>query len=297
MKRVHPRWKTVTTGSEAPDFSMTEKAEKRHPDVPRKPGPSLGERRALSFDLPRRLFLHNTPCGLIFHSSHSLRRKLCVCQGDNCQSDKKKKEREKMWQNQTICNDEFFFVLLRSKNFGLSKKTETHSIRVCEEVKQKNADLRVHPPHFTHTHTNTPFRYLLWSELSHLRKRKKKKKGQKFEQEAWKQSSNNSLTQWYIVVFGGRYWNGAWDLQPCPFCLTCCTFHLKSEGWDFKSVPDVKQDAWLFFFILEDVMKHYTLPAAVTPSKTLRNVHSFFSPPNLCTTWKNTACLLHVQFQ
>lgn len=35
---------------------------------------------------------------------------------------------------------------------------------------------------------------------------------------------------------------------------------------------------FFFFFILEDVMKHYTLPAAVTPSKKLWNVHSFFAP-------------------
>lgn len=170
------------------------------------------------------------------------------------------------------------FFLLRSKSFGLLRKLKPTQNAFCNEVKQKKKrQTCTHTRHISHTHTNTPFRYLLWSELSHLRK---KKKGQKFEQEAWKQSSNNSPTQWYIVVFGGRYWNGTWDLQPCPFCLTCCTFHLKSESWDFESVPDVRQDAWLFsfFFILEDVMKHYTLPAAVTPSKTLWNVHSFFAP-------------------
>lgn len=69
----------------------------------------------------------------------------------------------------------------------------------------------------SHRHTNTPFRYLLWSKLSHL------VRGQTFEQEASKQSSKNSLTQWYIVVFGGRYSNGAWDPHQCPFCHTHTT--------------------------------------------------------------------------
>lgn len=127
--------------------------------------------------------------------------------------------------------------------------------------------IRTSTRNISHRHTNTPFRYLLWSKLSHL------VRGQTFEQEASKQSSKNSLTQWYIVVFGGRYSNGAWDPHQCPFCHTRYTFHLKSESWDARcaSVPDVEQDAWLF---LVDMIKHYTYSCYV-PAKTLWNLHIF----------------------
>lgn len=188
------------------------------------------------------------------------------------------------------------FFLLRSKSFGLLRKLKPTQNAFCNEVKQKKKrQTCTHTRHISHTHTNTPFRYLLWSELSHLRK---KKKGQKFEQEAWKQSSNNSPTQWYIVVFGGRYWNGTWDLQPCPFCLTCCTFHLKSESWDFESVPDVRQDAWLFSFFFHFGGRNETLhPASCCDSQQDIVKCAQFFCPDLCTTWKSTACLLHGQFQ
>lgn len=62
--------------------------------------------------------------------------------------------------------------------------------------------MHTHLPHFTHRHTNTPFRYLLWSKLSHL------VKGQKFEQEVW--APNKAVkTVWQPGYTG--------DLQQCPF--------------------------------------------------------------------------------
>lgn len=93
-------------------------------------------------------------------------------------------------------------------------------------LKKKRVWIRTYSRNISHTHTNTPFLYLLWNKLSHL------VRGPTFEQEASKQSRKNRARQWYIVVFGCRYSNRAWDLLRCRFCLTLYTFHLKSERWD-----------------------------------------------------------------
>lgn len=144
-----------------------------------------------------------------------------------------------------------------------------------------------HPLATFHMHTNTPFRCLLWSKLSHL------VKGQKFEQEASRQSRKNSLTQWYIVVFGGRFYNGVWDLWQCPFCLAYYSFHLKAESWDVRA-----RQMWNrmrdFFFILEDVIKHYPLPAAVSQKVIVKS--TYFSPwlsSGISRSWKSPPLQMH----
>lgn len=134
-------------------------------------------------------------------------------------------------------------------------------------------------PHFTHTYINTPFRYLLWSKLSHLVKQ------QKFEQEASKQRSKNSQTQWYIVVF-------CVHVVICVTVLSCVSnalsvlhvtlFHLKSESWDVRyvSVPDVEQDAWLFF-VSEDRNKTLHSGSCYVPARHCE-IYIFFS---LCSVY------------
>lgn len=98
---------------------------------------------------------------------------------------------------------------------------------VCNKVKKK----RGHAHSLDTFHTRIPTRPsgICYEPNFHIWL-----KGQKFEQEASKQSSKNSVTQWYIVVFGGRCCCSTWDLQQCPFCLTRYTFLLKSETWDVR---------------------------------------------------------------
>lgn len=90
---------------------------------------------------------------------------------------------------------------------------------------------------------------------------------------------------------GGRYYSSTWQ---CPFCLTHYTFHLESESWDvrYESVPDVEQDAWLFF-VLEDVIKHYTQAAAMSHEHIVK--YAYFSSSSLISTlWNTAACTLHI---
>lgn len=133
--------------------------------------------------------------------------------------------------------------------------------------KKKRVCIRTYSRNISHTHTNTPFLYLLWNKLSHL------VRGPTFEQEASKQSRKNSATQWYIVVFGCRYSNRAWDLPRCRLCLTLYTFHLKSERWDVSMCH-----AWNWmhaFFSFWWTWWNVTLCQLLCPSKTLWNLHIF----------------------
>lgn len=117
----------------------------------------------------------------------------------------------------------------------------------------------------THTchisHTNTPFRYLSWSKLSHL--------GHKFKQEASKQSGVKKKTAWHNDALlcseaGEAFINSTWEQQRCPFWSTRCT-SFEVRELRCESVPDVEQDTCLF---LEDLMKHCTLAAAVAQQDT-----------------------------
>lgn len=178
----------------------------------------------------------------------------CVCQRESWQSEKIHRMKSLLTSNEE--NSKFLpvrlFVIRFKKKCGHAQllttfhtRTPTHPSGICCEAN-----------------------FHIWL------------KGQKLEQEASKQSSENRLTQWCIVVFGGRYCNGAWDPLQCPFCLTRYAFHLKSESWDVAcdSVPDVEQDAWLFF-ILVDVIKHHTLPAALSQQDIVKS--TYFLPDSL----------------
>lgn len=187
MKFVHPRWKTVTTGSEALDFSMTEKAKKKRSILTSRVSSGLDRqlaemaqafsRRETSADvLLQKTICHVGPFYTIHHvvssfthhtaweGSYAFVREITV---------RVTKRSEEKCEKTKLCVIMRFF-LLRSKSFGLLRKLKPTQNAFCNEVKQKKKrQTCTHTRHISHTHTNTPFRYLLWSELSHLRKKKK----------------------------------------------------------------------------------------------------------------------------
>lgn len=170
------------------------------------------------------------------------------------------------------------FFLLRSKSFGLLRKLKPTQNAFCNEVKQKKKrQTCTHTRHISHTHTNTPFRYLLWSELSHLRKKKRtevRAGSLKTKQQQQPDTMIHCRVRGQILE---RHMGSA----AMPFLSHMLHFSFEVGKLRFRECARCETGCvtfFFFFFILEDVMKHYTLPAAVTPSKTLWNVHSFFAP-------------------
>lgn len=202
-----------------------------------------------------------------------------------------------MWQNQTICNDEFFFLFYYAqKTSDCQRKLKPTPYAFVKRLNKKTQTC-AYTRHISHTRIPTHPSGICYEANFHICAKEKKKK----RTEVWAGSLKTKQQQQPDTMIHcrvrGQILERRMGSAAVPFLSHMLHFSFEVGRLRFQECARCETGCVTFFFILEDVMKHYTLPAAVTPSKTLRNVHSFFSPPNLCTTWKNTACLLHVQFQ
>lgn len=162
------------------------------------------------------------------------------------------------------------FFLLRSKSFGLLRKLKPTQNAFCNEVKQKKkkADLHTHPPHFTHTYQHTLPVFVMKRTFTSA----KKKKRTEVRAGSLKTKQQQQPDTMIHCRVRGQILERHMGSAAVPFLSHMLHFSFEVGKLRFRECARCETGCvtfFFFFFILEDVMKHYTLPAAVTPSKTL----------------------------
>lgn len=200
-----------------------------------------------------------------------------------------------MWENRIMCNNEFFFYYAQ-KALDCWESWNRLKMRFVMRSNKKKKGRPAHTPATFHTHIPTHPSGICYEANFHICEKKKKDRSssRKPENKAATTARHNDTLSCSGADIGTAH-------GICSRALSVS--HVALFIWSRKveisrvcQMWDRMRDFFLFFFHFGE--RNETLhPASCCDSQQDIVKCAQFFCPDLCTTWKSTACLLHGQFQ